>query len=230
MNIKKIVICILLVTLARTSPLTASTRVYHEKTVDKTDIHTFTFTKTLNGFDVELKTVKHDGCEIAQKFKLHPNMATWFWQYDCPEKNTKVTATRRNNEIFMSAVDRGKKLEKVFDINDLAWNQTFNVGLEKFALDNQKTMKFWAIGVGGQGNMKITKFKVKRREAETITLSQNNEKRDSVHLTISLSGILSIFWTGKYWYGKSDGCFLRYKGKNKRSGPVTVMELVSGSD
>ncbi|MCP4156372.1 MAG: hypothetical protein GY757_52150 [bacterium] len=230
MKKNKIILVCLLALFTGILPLNAATRVYHEKTRDKTDVHNFTFTESTSGFTVDLKTLKNDGLEITQQFKLHPNFSTWYWHYNCPEKNTSISATRRGNKITMSATDEGKKVKKVFDINDLAWNQTFNVGLEKFALDSKYTMKFWAIGVGGPGNLKITKFKVKRKEFQNITLSRGPESIESVHVTISLSGILSLFWTGKYWYRKSDGRFLRYKGKNKRGAPVTVMELVSSSD
>ena len=48
----------------------------------------------------------------------------------------------------------------------------------------------------------------------------------AVHLRISLSGLLSIFWHGDYWYRKGDGRFLRYRGKNRSGGPVAVSELV----
>ena len=230
MNKKKTVMITILTTLIWLAPLRAGTRVYHEKTLDKTDVHNFVYTKTEKGLIVDLKTVKHDGLEITQQFKLYPNLSTWHWEYDCPAKNTKITAIRKGDEIFMTATDRGKKVEKIFEVNELPWNQTFNVGLEKFTMDTKKSMRFWAIGVGGPGNMKITKFKVKRKEFEKITLSQTKEAVETVHMTISLTGLLSLFWTGNYWYRVSDGRFLRYRGKNKRGAPVSVMELISSTE
>ena len=45
-------------------------------------------------------------------------------------------------------------------------------------------------------------------------------------MQISLSGLLSIFWKGNYYYRKVDGTFLLYKGKGRGSSR-TIMELTS---
>jgi len=230
MKLKYGLLLLLVSTLTGVMPLTAASRTYYEKTGDKTDVHHFIITETVSGFTVDLKTTKHEGYVITQQFKLYKDLATWKWLYDCPKMNTKITASLKDGEIYMFAVDEGEKVEKVFDTDDLPWNQSFNIGLEGFAMSKASSMKFKAIGVGGPGNMKITSFKVKRKEPESLSLSQMNETVDAEHMTISLSGLLSIFWTGHYWFRKSDGRFLCYKGKNKRGAPVSVMELVSCVD
>jgi hypothetical protein len=156
------------------------------------------------------------------------NLDTLAWTFENPGDNTKVSASREGNKIFLKGQSRGESIEKTFKINQLPWNQTFNIGLERFTLTPEKSMLFWAIGTKGPGNMKITRFKVKKKKIETITLKDN--EIEAIHVTISLTGILSIFWTGKYWYRKSDGVFLRYKGKNGPGTGVSVMELISEID
>ena len=85
-------------------------------------------------------------------------------------------------------------------------------------------MQFRSIGTQGPGELKIGKFTVTRKGDETIDLA--GKKVAAVHLRISLSGLLSIFWHGDYWYRRGDSNFLRYCGKNRSGGPVAVSELV----
>jgi hypothetical protein len=206
--------------------LGAETRTYTETTGDRIVTHQFNIQPNTSGIIVQLETKTGENV-IKQLFRLDSKMASQAWEYHDPLDNTKLSAMRKGNIIILEGRDRGKSLKKTFEINDLPWNQTFNIGLEPFAMTSDKKMKFWAIGVKGPGNMKITKFTVKRKKVETITLSKWEKPIESHHITISLSGLLSIFWTGKYWYRKSDGVFLQYKGKNKRGAPISTMELIA---
>jgi hypothetical protein len=72
--------------------------------------------------------------------------------------------------------------------------------------------------------LKIGKFSVTRKADEPIDLAGKTVA--AVHLRISLSGLLSVFWHGDYWYRRGDGRFLRYRGKNRPGGEVAVSELV----
>jgi hypothetical protein len=202
--------------------LNGVTRVYEEKTQDQLTTHRFDIQRTPTGYSVNLQSETGDNI-IKQTFTVDAHLATLNWVFENPEENTKVTASREGNKIFLRGQSRRKPIEKTFKINELSWNQTFNIGLERFVLSPEKSMIFWAIGTRGPGNMKITRFKVKKKGIETITI--NGKQVEAVYITISLTGLLSIFWTGHYWYRKSDGVFLRYKGK---SGPGTgdsIMEL-----
>ncbi|MCP5050595.1 MAG: hypothetical protein GY940_25750 [bacterium] len=222
------IILLLIFTLIWSMYLTGKTRVYEEQTEQQVDTHRFTIESRGNGYTIQLTTEK-DSHKIHQNFLVDDKLATWNWNYHAPHKKTKISASRNGTQITLKGTDKGKPIEKTFDINQLPWNQTFNIGLERFALSDgkKKSMRFWAIGTSGMGNMKSTKFKVKWKKTETITLTPGNPPVEAVYMTISLSGILSMFWTGKYWYRKSDGVFLRYKGKNKSGAPVSVMKLVS---
>ena len=42
---------------------------------------------------------------------------------------------------------------------------------------------------------------------------------------MSLTGLLSLFWKGDYWYSLSDGLFLRYGKRSGKEGSG-VMELI----
>jgi hypothetical protein len=197
-------------------------RIYEEKAQDRLTTHRFDMETTPTGYLINLQSKKGDNV-IKQTFVVNTDLAARTWAFENPGENTKITASREGNKILLKGQSKGKPIEKTFKINELSWNQTFNIGLERFVLSPEKSMIFWAIGTRGPGNMKITRFKVKKKGIETITI--NGKQVEAVYITISLTGLLSIFWTGHYWYRKSDGVFLRYKGK---SGPGTgdsIMEL-----
>jgi hypothetical protein len=204
--------------------LNGMTRVYEEKTKDQLTTHRFDIETTPTGYSVNLQSETGDTV-IKQEFAVDTNLATRTWAFENSKENTKITASREGNKIFLKGQTRGKPIEKTFKINELSWNQTFNIGLERFALSPEKSMIFWSIGTKGPGNMKITRFKVKKKGIETITIK--GKKMEAVYITISLTGLLSIFWTGKYWYRKSDGVFLRYIGKSGPGTGVSIMELIS---
>ncbi len=205
--------------------LGTETRLYREKEGSRVTMHHFTIDVTEDGFNIHLKSETPEG-DVFQAYRLDRNQDTVYWHYNRPADNTTVTAERKGNVITMKGTDRGDPVEKEFKIDRLQWNQTFNIGLETFAGSKKEKTYFWAIGIGGPGNMKITKFKAKRKEVENVYIEKLNKKIEAVHVTISLTGLLSMFWTGHYWYRESDGAFLRYRGKNKPGGPVAVMELI----
>lgn len=229
MKLKKKPAFLLMVTflwVLQSASLPGETRVYEEREGDRVTTHRFVIESSGSGFNVELTSETGKG-KIYQTFQLDAGLAAFSWSYDAPFKKTKVTAVRKENTIFLEGTDEGDPVKKTFRINALPWNQGFNIGLEHFALSSEKSMTFWAIGTSGPGNMKITKFKVKKKDDEIVTLGLTGQKVEAVYMTISLTGLLSLFWTGKYWFRKSDGWFLKYKGKNKSGGPVAVMELTS---
>jgi hypothetical protein len=86
-----------------------------------------------------------------------------------------------------------------------------------------KRMSFRSIGTEGPGELKLGKFTVTRQGDETIGLG--GKEVVAVRLRVSLSGLLSVFWHGDYWFRRGDGRFLRYRGKNHAGGPVAVSEL-----
>jgi len=207
--------------------LNGMTRVYEEKIQDQATTHRFDIETTPLGGSVNLQSEKGDTV-IKQTFAVDPHLSTRTWAYENSKESTKITASREGNKIFLKGQTRGKPIEKTFKINELSWNQTFNLGLEQFALSPEKSMIFWAIGTKGPGNMKITRFKVKKKGIETISI--NGKKVEAVYITISLTGLLSVFWTGNYWYRKSDGVFLRYQGKGGPGTGISIMELTSESN
>lgn len=199
------------------------TRVYEEKIGNRVTTHSFVIEESSSGCDITLRS-ETCGQTIEQKYELQTNLDALSWDYENPAENTKITAHKKENKIYLRGIHKGKQINKTFKTNDLPWNQSFNIGLEKFALSTEKSMKFRAVGTSGPGDMKITTFSVKKKNVETITVG--SKKVEAVHMQISLSGLLSIFWKGNYYYRKADGTFLLYKGKGRGSSRA-IMELTS---
>jgi len=135
-----------------------------------------------------------------------------------------LVARIQGEKIVLSGSFQGRKIAKRFDAAGAPWNQLFQMGLRPFALADGKKMQFRSIGTQGPGELKIGKMTVTRKEDETIELG--GQRLAAVHLRISLSGLLAMFWHGDYWYRKEDGRFLRYRGRNRSAGPLAVSELI----
>ena len=214
-------------------PLLAQKRVmtYQEKTGGQLTTHQFEIQRIADGFQIRL-TSRENNSTILQTFTLNSDLETLAWTFQEAEKQTTVTARREGKFIQLSGTHKGKAVKKKYKTKKLPWNQLFNKGLEPFVRSNGKKTRFRAIGTRGPGDMKITSFTVKRiKNMEVIKI--NGQDVATIHIKISLSGLLSIFWTGHYWFRQSDGIFLRYKGKNGPGKPLSIMELTeerSGSE
>jgi hypothetical protein len=204
--------------------LPAETLTYHEVEGEITVIHTIAITPAPPGYSVELASRRSGDGMVRQKFLTAADLSTLSWTFSDPARQMELDARLQGEVIILSGTLRGKKVDKKFAAAGPPWNQLFQMGLGPFVLAGDKKYQFRSIGTQGPGEMKIGKFTVTRQDDERITLG--GQEVSAVHLRISLSGLLSIFWHGDYWFRKSDGRFLHYRGKNRPGGPVAVSELV----
>ncbi|MBN2344782.1 MAG: hypothetical protein JXO51_00220 [Candidatus Aminicenantes bacterium] len=176
-----------------------------------------------DGLQIELSTARGEAV-VRQTFLVASDLVTRAWTFSDPARRMKLAASVQGKHIVLSGSFQGRKIDKRFDADGPPWNQLFQMGLGPFVLAGKKSMAFRSVGTQGPGELKIGKMTVTRREDETIELGGG--KIAAVHLRISLSGLLAIFWHGDYWYRRSDGRFLRYRGRNRKGGPIAVAELV----
>jgi hypothetical protein len=202
--------------------LPAEILTYREVEGENVTIHSLAITPEPPGFHVELTTTR-EASAVRQTFRTAADLSTLAWTFSDPARQMELDASLQGEAIVLSGVWRGKKVEKKFAAKGPSWNQLFQMGLEPFALAGNKSFQFRSIGTQGPGEMKIGKFTVTRKEDGQIRFAGKDVA--AVHLRISLSGLLSIFWHGDYWYRKNDGRFLRYRGKNRAGGEVAVSEL-----
>jgi hypothetical protein len=201
----------------------AETLTYREVEGEDVAIHVLSIISREPGFRVELATTR-DGAVVRQTFRTAADLSTLDWSFSDPGRQMELAAVRRDGEIVLTGTFRGKKVAKAFSAEGPPWNQLFQVGLGPFALSGEKSTQFRSIGTQGPGELKIGKFTVTRRDDERVRL--DGREIAAVRLRISLSGLLSVFWHGDYWYGSGDGRFLRYRGRNRAGAPVAVSELV----
>lgn len=204
---------------SRTETLT-----YRESEGDAVATHVIRFLPEGEGFRVELTTARADGI-VRQGFRVAADLTTREWTFSDPLRRMDLAASIQGEHIVLSGSIRGKQVGKRFAAAGPPWNQLFQMGLGPFVLSGRPGMSFRSIGTQGPGELKIGKMSVTRQGDETIDIG--GKKIAAVHVRISLSGLLSIFWHGDYWYRGSDGLFLRYRGKNRSGGPVAVSELIA---
>ena len=201
----------------------AETLTYREIEGEAVTIHLLTMGPEGEGLRVQLTTTRGDHV-VDQVFLVASDLSTRAWNFSDPARQMELAAAIQGEHIVLSGSVQGKRVDKRFAAAGPPWNQLFQMGLEPFARSQRQAMAFRSIGTQGPGELKIGKMSVTRKQDEEIELG--GQKIDAVHLRISLSGILSMFWHGDYWYRRSDGRFLRYRGKNRSGGPIALSELV----
>ncbi len=205
------------------SPLGSETLTYREVEGDAVSTHVITILPAGEGFRVDLATTRSEAV-VRQTFLTAADFSTREWSFSDPARRLELAAAVQGEHIVLSGSFRGEKVAKRFAAAGPPWNQLFQMGLEPFARSGQKGMAFRSIGTQGPGELKIGKMTVTRKQDEEIEI--DGHPVAARHLRISLSGILSMFWHGDYWFRKSDGRFLRYRGKNRAGGPLAVSELL----
>ncbi len=209
--------------ISQAAPLKAETLTYREVEGGVVTAHVLSLRLDGPGTIVELATTRPNG-SVRQTFRTAVDLTTLEWTFSDPARRMELAAAVQGEAIVLTGSFQGKKVARKFAAAGAPWNQLFQVGLGFFALSSRKSFQFRSIGTQGPGELKIGKFSVTRKAAESIDLA--GMKIAAVHLRVSLSGLLSIFWHGDYWYRQSDGIFLRYRGKNRPGGPIAVSELV----
>jgi hypothetical protein len=203
--------------------LPAEVLTYREVDGETVVIHTVVITPAPPGYSFELSSRRDRGGTVRQTFRTAADLSTLAWTFSDPGRQMELKAGRQGDFIILSGSFGGDKVEKKFAAAGAPWNQLFQMGLRPFVLAREESRQFRSIGTQGPGELKIGKFTVTRSGSEKVFLA--GEEIAAVHLRISLSGLLSVFWHGDYWYRKSDGRFLRYRGKNRSGGPEAFSEL-----
>lgn len=210
--------------LAAANTLPVGTLTYRETEGDDVTTHVIRVQPEGEVFRVELSS-ERAGATVRQSFLVAADLGTRAWSFSDPGREMDLVASVQGERIVLSGSFRGKKVDKRFAAAGAPWNQLFQVGLSPFVLAAGRETAFRSIGTQGPGELKIGRMSVTRKGEEVIEV--NGRKVEAVHVRISLSGLLAMFWHGDYWYRRSDGLFLRYRGRNRKGGPVAVSELVA---
>ena len=150
------------------------------------------------------------GKNTVTEAKLNMDFETIEWKFSNPKKNINVKAVRTGNKIFVTGTfDKKENNKKEINIDDRKWQQIYQLGMMKFAVKEAKgkNIEFWCLNPDDPGNAMV--IAAAKEGTETIML--NGRKIETARLRICLAGLLSVFWTGDYWFRVSDGFFVRAK-------------------
>ena len=136
------------------------------------------------------------------------------WQLKDKKNNSDIKAVREGNKITISGIFKGKEIKKEHYIDNRPWHQLFTGEIDYFLNSKEKRMEFWALRPENPESAGI--LVAYKDKEEKLTL--NGEEIDAIKVKVTLGGLLSIFWTGDYWYRKSDGLYV----KSKPTGDVLV--------
>jgi hypothetical protein len=202
-------------------------RVYRERAQGLEFLNTYQIQDNDTGFLVTIISHLGEQIRIQKQLWLDRTYATLKWSYEDFTENINITAVRKGNTIVLEGVNRGKQVEKVYEIDSLPWKQQIPLDLEGFVKSNQNSMLFWAIGTNGPADMRIAKFIATKRGNDPILI--DGKDTEAVHVRVSLAGLLSILWHGDSWHRVSDGRFMLFDSSAAPGYPSTVVELISGA-
>ena len=185
-------------------------------------IHRFHVLGEGGGYRIHLES-EGSGSKVSQIYTTDALLRTLRWELDSPGEGTRILCERVGDFLRLKGLYKGEKIEKEMGIDSRSWNQLFHLGLMPFVLSGERETVFWSVGVNGPGAMKAGKVKATKRSREKIL--SLGESVQTLRVEMSLTGLLSLFWKGDYWYSLSDGLFLRYGKRSGKEGSG-AMELI----
>jgi len=156
------------------------------------------------------RVIKKGKKDVITEAKLNTDFETKEWKFTNPEKNIKVTAVRKENKILLTGTfDNKENNKKEINIDERKWQQIYQLGFMKFAVSSDKanSIEFWCLNPDEPGNAMVL---VAAKESREI-IELNGSRIKTAKLKICLAGLLSVFWTGDYWFRLSDGFFVKAK-------------------
>lgn len=131
---------------------------------------------------------------------------TLFWQYIDTKKDIDVESYKVEDTVKINGVFEGKVIDKSEDLDGLTWRQVFPMGLENEIKINKK-YTFKALAPDGPRALDISKMSIKREKVERVEVE--GKTYESIKVKVSLPGLLSIFWSGEYWYLEDEMLILK---------------------
>ncbi len=145
---------------------------------------------------------------------------TLSWNYKDNENNTDVATKRDGNLIITSGQQKNIPVCITNKIDGSPWFESIGDSLSPFSISKTSSIEFWFIRFSNFESYKMAAYKGK---IENIKVNGNSVEAQKV--TVTLTGLLSIFWKADYWFRIPDGQYIRFEGN--REGADTVEELMS---
>jgi hypothetical protein len=97
------------------------------------------------------------------------------------------------------------------------------LSLKGFVLSENNEIQFWSLRPDTQ---KAYKLKAEKVGKETLLISDRPVQ--TVKIKLSLTGWMSPFWKGFYWFNATDGQFIRFESQANITSPTPVLIEYTG--
>lgn len=152
-------------------------------------------------------------------FVLKQDLSTIKWIFYNKKNNEKTTAERKGNTIILTKGDEVSEIKK-FTVDDSPWYQFLEKSLSLLSITELIQKEFWIIRPTDFKVFKMIAYKEKNEK-----LSINGQEFNAIKISVSLSGVASLFWRVFYWFDEKTGLYLKYEGKRGISVPKTFVEF-----
>ncbi len=157
--------------------------------------------------DTRIITASDDLLKIVNRVKLVKGKGVVEWNFIDEKNKSSLLAVRENNRIKITGIYKGNDYKREHGIDDREWHQIFNWEFDEFFNSGKKEMEFWAIRPDDPNTCGV--MVVKNEGVQKLTVLGKEE--ECVYSKVTLAGLLSVFWTGEYWYRKSDLLYVKAK-------------------
>lgn len=149
------------------------------------------------------------------------NGATWEWRFVYKNKHD-INAVRNGNVLTISGTKGGKKVERVIELDDRPWFQPLSYSLREFLDSSKKEVSFWTIRADTFEPIVLV---ARKKGIELVTFQEAEVSAQKIE--VRAEGFSSHFWSGSYWFRKSDNIFLKYRSVHGFPGTTeTVVTLL----
>lgn len=136
--------------------------------------------------------------------------------------HTDITARREANQIRLTGMVNGQRLDNVLQIDAAPWYQPLSFSLRAFVLSGKTEVEFWTIR---PDRLTPVKLRAEKDGVDAVPVGGGPETAQRVRVCVS-SGIMSYLWSCCYWFRLDDGVFLKYEGTHGPPGtPKTTILL-----
>lgn len=153
-------------------------------------------------------------------FVLNQNLETIRWIFHNKKNNEKNIVERKENTIVVTKKGKTSETKKLI-IDSSPWYQFLEKSLSLLVTTDLTQKEFWIIRPTDFKEFKMIACKEKKEKINMI-----GKEFNSVKISVSLPGVVSLFWRVYYWFDRETGLYLKYEGKRGGlSVPKTFVEL-----
>lgn len=151
------------------------------------------------------------------EYVMNKSFQTEKWKVTNIQLKTDLTIELRNNIYSITGKFKGKSITKTIKSNGYVWYQNiaYNAGV---LLKDKKIVKYECFR---PDNIKLYTMVAEAQGMEQFMGTNTNK------IKVSLTGLLSAFWSCSYYFNPETLSFVGYKGVNGKPGtPETIIKII----